>query len=36
MNMMVRHWRGLPREAVGAPSLEVSKVRLVGDLGNMI
>ena len=29
---VVRHWHRLPREAVGAPSLEVFKVRLDGAL----
>jgi len=28
----VRHWHRLPREAVGAPSLETPKVRLDGAL----
>ena len=27
---MVRHQHGLPREVVGAPSMETSKVRLYG------
>lgn len=33
---MVRHWTGLPREIVGAPSLEVFKVRLNAALRNLI
>ena len=33
---VVRHWNRLPREAVGAPSLEVFEARLDGDLGNLI
>jgi len=32
----VRHWHRLPREAVGAPSLEAFKVRLDGALGCLI
>ncbi len=31
---VVRHWHRLPREAVGAPSLEVFKARLDGTLGS--
>ena len=27
---VVRHWHRLPREVVGAPSLETPKVRLEG------
>ncbi|KFW74165.1 hypothetical protein N305_07662, partial [Manacus vitellinus] len=33
---VVRHWNRLPREAVGAPSLEVFKARLEGALSNLI
>ena len=33
---VVRHWNRLPRELVDAPSLEVSKARLDGALGNLI
>ena len=33
---VVRHWNRLPREAVDAPSLEVSKARLVGTLSNLV
>ncbi|GAB0203548.1 mitochondrial enolase superfamily member 1 [Grus japonensis] len=33
---VVRHWNGLPREAVDAPSLEVFKARLDGALGNVV
>jgi len=33
---VVRHWNRFPREAVHAPSLEVSKVRLNGALSNPI
>ncbi|GAB0184909.1 hypothetical protein GRJ2_000956200 [Grus japonensis] len=33
---MVRHWHRLPREAVGAPSLEVFKARLDGALCNVV
>ncbi|GAB0192071.1 triadin [Grus japonensis] len=33
---VVRHWNRLPREAVGAPSLEVFKARLDGALGNLV
>jgi len=32
---VVRHWHRLPREAVGAPSLEVLKARLDGALGSL-
>jgi len=31
---VVRHWHRLPREAVGAPYLEVFKVRLDGTLSS--
>ena len=33
---VVRHWHRLPREAVGAPSLEVLKARLDGALGRLV
>ncbi|KFR07777.1 hypothetical protein Y956_12160, partial [Nipponia nippon] len=33
---LVRHWNGLPREAVNAPSLEVFKARLDGALSNLV
>ena len=33
---VVRQWNRLPREAVDAPSLEVSKARLDGALSNLI
>ncbi|KFW73671.1 hypothetical protein AS28_14704, partial [Pygoscelis adeliae] len=33
---VVRHWNRLPREAVGAPSLQVFKVRLDGALSNLV
>jgi len=33
---MVRHQHRLPREAVGIPSLEVTKARLGGALVNLI
>jgi len=33
---VVRHWHKLPREAVGAPSLEVFKPRLDGALSNLV
>jgi len=32
----VRHWNRLPREAVDAPSLEVFKAGLKGDLSNLV
>ncbi|KFM05074.1 hypothetical protein AS27_03682, partial [Aptenodytes forsteri] len=32
---VVRHWHGLPREAVDAPSLEAFKARLDGALSNL-
>jgi len=32
---MVRHWYMLPRETVGAPSLEVLLARLDGALGSL-
>jgi len=32
---VVRHWHRLPREAVGAPSLEVFEARLDGALGSL-
>jgi len=33
---VVRHWNRLPREVVGAPSLEVFKARLDGALSNPV
>ncbi|KFW62331.1 hypothetical protein AS28_02184, partial [Pygoscelis adeliae] len=33
---VVRHWNRLPREVVGAPSLEVFKARLDGALSNLV
>ncbi|KFP11179.1 hypothetical protein Z169_05307, partial [Egretta garzetta] len=33
---VVRHWNGLPREAVEAPSLEAFKARLDGAVSNLI
>ena len=33
---VVRHWNRLPREAVAAPSLAVSKARLDGALRNLV
>jgi len=33
---VVKHWNRLPREAVAAPSLAVSKVRLDGALSNLV
>ncbi|KFZ52682.1 hypothetical protein N338_02366, partial [Podiceps cristatus] len=33
---VVRHWNGLPREAVDAPSLETFKPRLDGALSSLI
>jgi len=33
---MVRHWKRLPREAVGAPSLEVCKASLDGALSTLV
>jgi len=32
---VVRHWHRLPREAVAAPSLAVSKARLDGALSTL-
>ncbi|KFP09679.1 hypothetical protein Z169_07232, partial [Egretta garzetta] len=33
---VVKHWKGLPREVVEAPSLEAFKARLDGALSNLI
>jgi len=33
---VTRHWNGLPREAVAAPSLEVFKARLDGALSSLV
>jgi len=33
---VVKHWNGLPREAVDAPSLETVKARLDGALSSLI
>ena len=33
---VVRHWDGLPRDVVDAPSLENFKVKLGKTLGNLI
>ena len=33
---VVKHWERLPREVVGAPSLETFKARLDGALSNLI
>jgi len=33
---VVKHWNGLPREAVEAPSLETFKARLDGALSNLV
>ncbi|KFW09113.1 hypothetical protein N326_02321, partial [Eurypyga helias] len=36
MERVVRHWNRLPREAVDAPSLEVSKARLDEAWSNLV
>ncbi|KFR09457.1 hypothetical protein N306_02438, partial [Opisthocomus hoazin] len=33
---VVKHWNGLPREAVEAPSLDTFKARLDGALSNLV
>ena len=33
---VLRHWHRLPREMVGAPSLETLRVRLDGALRNLV
>jgi len=32
----VKHWKGLPREVVEAPSVETFKARLDGALSNLV
>jgi len=34
--VLVKHWNGLPREVVEAPSLETFKIRLDRALSNLI
>jgi len=34
--VLVKHWKGLPREAVEAPSLETFKARLDRALSNLV
>ena len=36
MVRVAKHWNRLPREVVGAPSLEAFKVRLDGALSNLV
>jgi len=36
MLRVMKHWNGLPREVVDAPSLETFKVRLDGSLRNLV
>ncbi|KFR05209.1 hypothetical protein Y956_02423, partial [Nipponia nippon] len=36
MRGVVKHWNGLPRGVVDAPSLETFKARLDGALSNLI
>jgi len=33
---VLRHWNGLPRDVIDAPSLETFKMRLDKALGNLI
>ncbi|KFZ54897.1 hypothetical protein N338_02189, partial [Podiceps cristatus] len=33
---VVKHWNGLPREVVDAPSLETLKPRLDGAVSNLV
>ena len=33
---VVRHWNGLPKEVVDAPSLEAFKARLLVALGSLV
>ena len=33
---VMRHWNRLPREVIGAPSLEVFKARLDASLSNVV
>lgn len=33
---VMKHWKKLPREAVGSPCLEVFKTRMDGALNNLV
>jgi len=33
---VAKHWNGLPGTVAGAPSLETFRVRLDGDLSNLV
>ena len=35
LEQKLEHWNGLPKEAVGAPSLQAFKARLDGALGSL-